>query len=281
MVAGLATLVVDIVKLIAGDASTRQKYGALVEALFTDPLGTVSAVLWSIVEPIVTDWQAGRYGEAIGRTVFELLPAILAIFTGGTTAAGYVSKVGTSGRAVDALGDAGRVMSHLDDAARIANRIDDAGRVASRIDDAGRIANRIDDAGRVANRIDDAHGVSGRPLRPGDVGSYYELSKRWRHFGSDGELEIHHMPQTASGHVSHGRSAAIALTKQEHAMTRNWRRRGFAAKIEDAGLSFRQVLAKDIRDIRRINRAVGSNYRSGLLRILQYYRQHFPHLIKK
>lgn len=97
-VAGLVTLGVDLVKMIAGDAGTRQKYGALIEALITDPLGTAGTVLWSIVEPIVTDWQEGRYGEAVGRTVFEILPAILAIFTGGATAAGYATKAGTAGK---------------------------------------------------------------------------------------------------------------------------------------------------------------------------------------
>ncbi|MGB9752877.1 HNH endonuclease [Roseiflexus castenholzii] len=139
-VAGLVTLGVDLVKMIAGDAGTRQKYGALIEALITDPLGTAGNVLWSIVEPIVTDWQEGRYGEAVGRTVFEILPAILAIFTGGATAAGYATKAGTAGRAVDVLGDAGRVMNRIDNAARVANRIDDAGRIANRIDDASDVA---------------------------------------------------------------------------------------------------------------------------------------------
>ncbi|MFQ3632825.1 HNH endonuclease [Roseiflexus sp.] len=160
-VVGLVTLVVDLVKIIAGDRGTQQKYAALIDALITDPLGTVGRVLWSIVEPIATDWQESRYGEAIGRVVFELLPAILAIFTGGVTAAGYVSKVGTVGKGMDALGDAGRIMNHIDDAARIANRIDDAGRIANRIDDAGRIANRIDNAGDVASRVNNgARGVS-------------------------------------------------------------------------------------------------------------------------
>lgn len=143
MVVGLVTLAVDLVRLIVGDEATWRKYGALLEALVRDPLGTIASVLGAIVEPIVADWQAGRYGEAIGRAVFEVLPAILAFFTGGATVAGYAGKAGGIGRAADALGDAGRVISHIDDAGRIVDRIDDAGRIAGRIDDPAHVASRV------------------------------------------------------------------------------------------------------------------------------------------
>ncbi len=159
MVVGLVTLAVDLIGLIVGDEATWRKYGALLEALVRDPLGTIASLLGAIVEPIVADWQAGRYGEAIGRAVFEVLPAILAFFTGGATVAGYAGKAGGIGRAADALGDAGRVISHIDDAGRIVDKIDDAGRIVGRIDDPARVANRVDDAAEIAGRIDDA-GVS-------------------------------------------------------------------------------------------------------------------------
>jgi len=119
-IAGLGTLVGDLGKLIAGDAATRRKYGALWDALVRDPLGTLARIFEAIIAPIVTDWQAGRYGEAIGRAVFELLPAILAIVTGGMGAAGYVAKAGSVGKTVDALADAGRAADALTDAGRIA-----------------------------------------------------------------------------------------------------------------------------------------------------------------
>ncbi len=91
-----------------GDAATRRRYGALWDALVRDPRGTLASVLEAVVAPIMTDWQAGRYGEAISRAVFELLPAILAIITGGMGAAGYAAKAGSVGKTADALADGGR-----------------------------------------------------------------------------------------------------------------------------------------------------------------------------
>ncbi len=177
-IAGLVTLVVDVVKLIAGDAATRRKYGALLDALARDPLGTLARIFEAIIEPIKTDWQAGRYGEAIGRAVFELLPAILAIVTGGGSAAGYAAKAGSAGKAADALADAGRIASHVDDIGRIAGRVDDAGRAADALADAGRAADALTDAGRTAgtaagkaaSHADDAAGLAGRiRITPDDV----------------------------------------------------------------------------------------------------------------
>ena len=171
-IAGLVTLVVDVVKLIAGDEATRRKYGALLEALARDPLGTLAGIFEAIIAPIVTDWQAGRYGEATGRTVFELLPAILSIFTGGAGAAGYAAKAGSVGKTADAPADAGRIVSHVDDIGRIAGRVDDAARAVDALADAGRIARRVQtadaltDAGWIAGQADDA----GRIAKRVDVG---------------------------------------------------------------------------------------------------------------
>ena len=140
-IAGLVTLVGDLGKLIAGDAATRRTYGALLDALARDPLGTLARIFEAIIAPIKTDWQAGRYGEAIGRTVFELLPAILAIVTGGGGAAGYAAKAGSAGKAADALADAGRAADALADAGRTAGTA--AGKAASHADDAAGLAGRI------------------------------------------------------------------------------------------------------------------------------------------
>jgi hypothetical protein len=167
-IAGLVTLVVDVVKLIAGDEATRRKYGALLEALARDPLGTLAGIFEAIIAPIKTDWQAGRYGEAIGRAVFELLPAILAIVTGGGSAAGYAAKAGNAGKAADALADAGRIVSHVDDVGRIVERVDDAARGVDALADTGRTAGTA--AGKAASHADDAAGLAGRiRITPDDV----------------------------------------------------------------------------------------------------------------
>ncbi|MCL6539151.1 MAG: hypothetical protein K6T87_00940 [Roseiflexus sp.] len=154
-ISGLVTLVGDLVKLIAGDAATRRKYGALWDALVRDPLGTLARIFEAIIAPIKTDWQAGRYGEAIGRAVFELLPAILAIVTGGGSAAGYAAKAGSAGKAADALADAGRAADALADAGRAADALTDAGRTLNRVDvdDVGRIAGQVDEAGKAADAL--------------------------------------------------------------------------------------------------------------------------------
>lgn len=134
-VTGLVTLVVDVIKVISGDEETRQKYLAIIEAFKADPIGTTKIILESIAEPIVEDWKAGRYGEAIGRVTFEILPAILAVFTGGATGAAYASKLGKAGKVADALSDAGQVVGKIDDAGRVAGKLDDTGKIANKVTD--------------------------------------------------------------------------------------------------------------------------------------------------
>ena len=53
---------------------------------------------------------------------------------------------------------------------------------------------------------------------------------------------------------------------------------GAVTAVEDAGKAFRDVLAKDIKDVRNI---VGNAYNQGLQSVLQYYRENFPNLMKK
>jgi hypothetical protein len=43
-------------------------------------------------------------------------------------------------------------------------------------------------------------------------------------------------------------------------------------------LPFRQVLARDMQDVRRI---AGAKYNRGLRALIAYYREHFPNLIHK
>lgn len=61
-----------------------------------DPLGVLKQIGLAYVEPIIEDWRAGRYGEAIGRAVFEIgtwvLPAVVAPFTGGGSLVFYLLK---------------------------------------------------------------------------------------------------------------------------------------------------------------------------------------------
>jgi len=68
------------------------------------------------------------------------------------------------------------------------------------------------------------------------------------------------------------------MTQEEHALTRTFGGRGFAKARAEAEMSFRDVLARDIRDVRGI---VGSKYNEGLQKLIRYYRETFPDLIAK
>jgi len=225
-IAGLVTLVVDVVKLIAGDEATRRKYGALLEALARDPLGTLAGIFEAIIAPIVTDWQAGRYGEAIGRTVFELLPAILAIVTGGGSAAGYAAKAGSAGKTVDALADAGRIASHVDDVGRIAGRVDDAARGVDALADAGRIAGRVEDAGKAADALADAGRTAGRVSDAGKTAdALLKLLKGEsvpdfirRSEASGGHLIARHVGKTLNELRARGKKVASTFTDMDEAV---------------------------------------------------------------
>jgi len=91
-------------------------------------------------------------------------------------------------------------------------------------------------------------------------------------------LTPHHMPQAALGFTSRAEGGALVMPHAEHALTRTYSWKGVATARAEAGLSFRQVLARDIRDVRKI---AGSAYDPGLRELLQYYRTNFPGLIAR
>ncbi|MCG8353462.1 MAG: hypothetical protein MI924_37325, partial [Chloroflexales bacterium] len=117
---GVAETARDIVLLISGDEATRALYRALLEALRNDFWGVMGALVQAFGEPIVTDWQEGRYGEAAGRTLFELLVALSGVITGGASLAIYVayivrylSKIGQLNKLLSVLLRAGVKVENL------------------------------------------------------------------------------------------------------------------------------------------------------------------------
>ena len=68
------------------------------------------------------------------------------------------------------------------------------------------------------------------------------------------------------------------MEQGEHVLTRTYGFSGAQTLKADADLGFRDVLAKDIWDVRSI---VGSRYNSGLQDLLNYYRTNFPGLMAK
>jgi RHS repeat-associated protein len=91
-------------------------------------------------------------------------------------------------------------------------------------------------------------------------------------------LTPHHMPQAALKFTSRAEGGALVMTAEEHALTRTYGSLGRATARSEAGAAFRDVLARDIRDVRRI---VGSKYDAGLRDLLRYYRETFPDLIRR
>lgn len=86
------------------------------------------------------------------------------------------------------------------------------------------------------------------------------------------------MPQAALKFTSKADGGAIVMTTAEHEATRTFGGKGAATKISDAATSFRDVLAKDIKDVREI---VGSKYNEGLQQVTKYYKDNFPDLMSK
>ena len=70
----------------------------------------------------------------------------------------------------------------------------------------------------------------------------------------------------------------MALPHAEHILTRTYGARGRAIARAEVGLPFRQVVARDIRDVRHI---AGAKYDRGLRALIAYYRANFPDLIQK
>lgn len=68
------------------------------------------------------------------------------------------------------------------------------------------------------------------------------------------------------------------LPEGEHALTRTFGGRGIATSRAEAGMSFRDVLARDMRDIRQI---AGPKYDQGLRDLLKYYKTNFPELMRR
>ena len=114
-----------------------------------------------------------------------------------------------------------------------------------------------------------------KAVKAGDAGSFAGLQR-----GSvvgDG-LDIHHMPEAAAGFTSRAEGGAIAIPHELHAQTRTYGARGVASLKSDSGLSFRQVLARDIADLRSVG---GSDYNQGILGVLDYDKANFPELMAR
>jgi hypothetical protein len=120
--------------------------------------------------------------------------------------------------------------------------------------------------------VDDA-GDTARGVRAGQAGAFGSL----RGVKGDG-LTPHHMPQAAAKRTGYQEGGALVMKHEEHAATRTYGAKGIGTLQREANLSFRDVLARDIRDVRSI---VGPRYNQGLRDLTDYYRRNFPDLMAK
>lgn len=109
--------------------------------------------------------------------------------------------------------------------------------------------------------------------KPGQAGAFDSFK------GVVGDkLTPHHMPQAAQGFTPYEKGGALVMHEAEHMLTRTFRGKGAQTLITEAGLGFRDILAKDIWDVKKI---VGTKYNPGLKDLLTYYRKSFPKLMYK
>ena len=91
-------------------------------------------------------------------------------------------------------------------------------------------------------------------------------------------LTPHHMPQDKLHFLPRREGGAVVMTQADHELTRSFGSKGKQTAKEDAKAAFREVLAKDIRDVRK---RFGSKYDKGIREMLDYYRQEHPAVMKK
>jgi hypothetical protein len=115
------------------------------------------------------------------------------------------------------------------------------------------------------------------PVAAGEAGRFGDLDAR---AVTGDQLTPHHMPQAARGFTSRSDGGALVMPEAEHALTRTYGSSGRVTNRGEtaAGLSFRDTLARDIRDVRGI---AGSKYNQGLRSLIDYYRTNFPDLMAK
>jgi hypothetical protein len=112
-------------------------------------------------------------------------------------------------------------------------------------------------------------------LSPGQVGRFSDLDK----LAARGDnLTPHHIPQAALEFTSRNDGAALVMGQAQHMLTRTYGFKGAITAVRDAALPFRDVLARDLWDLRSIDRGL---WRDAITKIPAYYRQNFPGLMLK
>ncbi|HEY1099612.1 MAG TPA: hypothetical protein VGF99_11825, partial [Myxococcota bacterium] len=147
LVGGVKDMAVGAVNLTGlngteAQAQTQETLSRTTDAIVNNP----GAVVDAITQPITKPWSEGRYGEAIGRGVFEAASLVV-----GTKGADKLGKLGTVAHAADTASDAARLATQTEKVADVAA---DASRLATQTEKTAELAADADkaaDAARLAN----------------------------------------------------------------------------------------------------------------------------------
>ncbi|MEX5637949.1 Hint domain-containing protein, partial [Parafrankia sp. FMc2] len=116
------------------------------------------------------------------------------------------------------------------------------------------------------------HNASCRTVVENQAGRFGDLDP-----GIPGDgLTPHHMPQAALNFLPSREGGAIVMRQSDHILTRTYGPRGRATRAAESNLSFREVLARDIWDMRRIGQSRHgdpSYFNPGIRGLLSYYRR--------
>src|SRR5262249_27238531 len=123
------------------------------------------------------------------------------------------------------------------------------------------------------------------PVTEGEGGRFGDLNAEGRRVTGD-ELTPHHMTADKRHFLPRDEGGAVMMRTEDHMLTRTWGTRGrlLSEAEEKAGVSFRDTLARDIRDIRQIGASKRGSWRfynKGVQDMMKYYRDQHPELLVK
>jgi hypothetical protein len=104
------------------------------------------------------------------------------------------------------------------------------------------------------------------------------MNRRLRPHNSIAVRTLHHIPQAALGFTARDEGAAVVMRQSQHVLTRTYFYNGAILAQTEAGLPFRSVLARDLWDLRQIDRSL---FRQAAPQIIDYYRRSFPRLVSR
>ncbi|MBB5872535.1 RHS repeat-associated protein [Allocatelliglobosispora scoriae] len=118
-------------------------------------------------------------------------------------------------------------------------------------------------------------------VREGEVGFFGDLDDRAR---QGDNLTPNHTPQAALGRLPYRRHIAHVMFDGDHKQTRTYGGRGQKTARDDAGLTFRQALANDMWDLRRIgydDYDDPSYFNAHIKGVIAAYKREYPALMKR